>query len=49
MVFVAALDPEFRVLARNAMGEPIWASPVPLGRRLLLRGERHLFCIGPPI
>lgn len=47
VVFVAQIDGAFRLLARNAMGERIWASPAPLGRRLLLRGERTLFCVGP--
>gem|GEM_PF-2203185 len=27
------------------MGERIIASPVPVANRLLLRGEKHLFCI----
>jgi len=33
------------VLAENNMGERIIASPVPVANRLLLRGEKHLFCI----
>lgn len=33
------------LLAENDMGERIIASPVPLGGRLLLRGEKHLFCL----
>jgi predicted membrane chloride channel (bestrophin family) len=28
------------------MGERIIASPVPVAGRLLLRGEKHLFCVG---
>ncbi len=35
----------FEFLAENDMGESIIASPVPLGTSLLLRGERHLFCV----
>lgn len=46
VVFVAELRPYFRVLSRMEMGEPIRASPVPCGSRLLLRGERTLWCIG---
>jgi outer membrane protein assembly factor BamB len=45
-VFVAKIEPEFEVLSGNEMGEQIIASPVPVAGRLLLRGEKHLFCIG---
>jgi outer membrane protein assembly factor BamB len=46
VVFVAQVEPKFELLAENRMGEQIIASPVPVANRLLLRGERHLFCIG---
>lgn len=46
VVFVAALEPRFEVLSENPMGEQIIASPVPVANRLLLRGERTLFCVG---
>jgi outer membrane protein assembly factor BamB len=45
-VFVASVDPKFELLAQNEMGEQIIASPVPVNNRLLLRGEKHLFCVG---
>lgn len=48
VVFVAAIEGKFGVLAEIPMGEPIIASPVPVARRLLLRGEKHLFCVAPP-
>jgi len=32
-------------VARNRLGEGIWASPVFAGRRLYLRGFEHLYCI----
>ena len=48
VVFVARIDGGFEILARNVMNEKIWATPVPLGDRLLLRGEKTLFCIGTP-
>ena len=44
-VFVARIDGTFEVLSENKMGEPIIASPVPVADRLLIRGEKHLFCI----
>jgi outer membrane protein assembly factor BamB len=45
VVFVAQLEDKFEVLAENRMGEQVIASPVPVGNRLLIRGEHHLFCI----
>lgn len=45
-VFVASVaNDKFQVLAENNMGESVIGSPVPAGNRLLLRGEKHLFCI----
>jgi len=44
-VFVARVEGKFELLAENQMGERIVASPVALSNRLLIRGERHLFCI----
>ncbi len=34
------------VLATNKLGDPVDASPVPVGDRLYLRGEKFLWCIG---
>jgi outer membrane protein assembly factor BamB len=45
VVFVARANKPFEVLAENDMGERIIAAPVPVSNRLLLRGEKHLFCI----
>ena len=45
VIFVARVTPEFEVLAENSLGERMIASPVPVANRLLLRGERHLFCV----
>lgn len=44
-VFVANVEGTFEVLAENQMGERVIASPVPIGNRLLIRGEKHLFCV----
>jgi outer membrane protein assembly factor BamB len=46
VVFVAQVEGEFKVLAENRMEERIIASPVPVSGRLLIRGEKHLFCVG---
>ena len=48
VVFVAQVNGEFKVLSENAMGEQMIASPVPVANYLLLRGERHLWCIKAP-
>lgn len=46
MVFVARVEDKFELLSEIKMGERIIASPVPLAPgRLLIRGERNLFCI----
>lgn len=47
MVYVAKItESNFEMVAENNLGEPIIGSPIPSGDRLLLRGEKHLFCIG---
>jgi outer membrane protein assembly factor BamB len=37
--------PELKVVATNAMGEGIDATPAPCGNQLFVRGEKHLFCL----
>lgn len=44
-VFAVRVEERFELLAANPMGERIVASPVPVANRLLLRGDRHLFCV----
>lgn len=46
VVLVADISDGFQLLAENEMGERLIASPVPIGNRLLIRGEEHLYCIG---
>lgn len=36
---------EFRVVAKNSVGETVDATPAPVGDQLFIRGEKHLFCI----
>ncbi len=38
--------PKFEVMATNALSEGVDASPVLVGKRLYLRGAKHLYCIG---
>jgi outer membrane protein assembly factor BamB len=46
VVMVADIRTKFTQLAENDMQERIIASPVPIESRLLIRGEKHLFCVG---
>jgi outer membrane protein assembly factor BamB len=43
---VVRRGPKFEVLATNRLGEGIDASPVIVGKRLYLRGAKHLYCLG---
>jgi outer membrane protein assembly factor BamB len=45
-VTVLRAGPEFKVLAKNDMGESMVASPALSGGCIVLRGEKHLFCVG---
>lgn len=45
-VKVLRAGPSFELLADNAMGETIVASPAFANGRIYLRGEKHLYCIG---
>lgn len=36
---------EFEVVATNAVGETVDATPAPVDNQLFIRGEKHLFCI----
>jgi len=48
-VFVASIKGDkFEVLSENNMGESVIGSPVPVPgtNRILIRGEKHLFCLG---
>ena len=48
VVFVASLaNDKFELLSENNMGESIIGSPVPNSGKILLRGEKHLFCFAP--
>jgi len=46
VMFVASVAEKFELLAENDMGERVIATPVLLGNRLLVRGEKNLFCLG---
>jgi outer membrane protein assembly factor BamB len=43
---VIAAGPEFKVLAKNSLGEKCQASMAVSGKRLFIRTDKNLFCIG---
>jgi outer membrane protein assembly factor BamB len=47
-VYVFRAAPKFELLARNALGEMVRATPAVARGRLFIRGRNHLFCIGAP-
>ena len=44
-VYVFEAQPTFKLLAKNSVGEPVFASPAVADNRLFIRGREHLFCI----
>jgi hypothetical protein len=44
--FVIAAGPKYDLLAANELGEPSAASPAVSDGKLILKGNKHLFCIG---
>jgi outer membrane protein assembly factor BamB len=45
-VFVYRASPTFKLLAKNAVGEGVMATPAVADNRLFIRGSEHLICIG---
>jgi outer membrane protein assembly factor BamB len=45
-VYVFAAAPRFQLLAKNNLGEPVFATPAVADNRLFIRGKTHLYCIG---
>ena len=44
-VYVVKTGPQYELLAKNPIGEPILATPALAGDLLIVRGSRHLFAI----
>lgn len=36
---------QVKIVASNSVGEPVDATPAPVGNELFIRGQKHLFCI----
>lgn len=47
-VYVYRAAPTFELLAKNSVGEDVFATPAVANQRLYIRGKTHLFCIGQP-
>jgi outer membrane protein assembly factor BamB len=45
-VYVFAAVPAYKLLAKNAISEPVYASPAVADNRFYIRGLQHLYCIG---
>ena len=45
-VYVVKAGPTFELIATNAMGQPLMATPAIADGLLLVRGERDLFAVG---
>ncbi len=43
---IAANVSGYRELARNSLGEPVYASPAISGGQLFIRGAKHMYCVG---
>jgi len=44
-VYVVKAGPQFELLAKNSVSEPVLATPALTGDLLIVRGARHLFAI----
>ena len=44
-VYVVKAGPQYELLSKNSVGEPVLATPAMAGDMLLVRGARHLFAI----
>ena len=47
VVFAAKVGEQLELQSENPMGERIVATPAVANGRLLIRGDKHLFCVGP--
>jgi outer membrane protein assembly factor BamB len=45
-VYVFEAATTYKLLAKNSMGEPVFATPAVSNNRLFIRGKDNLFCIG---
>jgi outer membrane protein assembly factor BamB len=44
--FIVKAGPQHQILGVNSLGEPVYASPAIADRRIFIRTEKNLYCIG---
>jgi outer membrane protein assembly factor BamB len=44
--FIVRAGPKHEILGTNSLGEPVYASPAIADRKIFIRGERNIYCIG---
>ncbi|HMC88998.1 MAG TPA: PQQ-binding-like beta-propeller repeat protein, partial [Gemmataceae bacterium] len=47
-VFVFAAAPEFKLVGKSEIGEPVMATPAVADNRLFIRTSKQVLCIGKP-
>jgi hypothetical protein len=47
-IYVVKAGPQYELLAKNSVGEPVLATPALAGDLLIVRSARHLFAIAEP-
>jgi len=45
-IFVVKAGPQFELLGKNTIGQPLMATPALSGGLMIVRGEHHLFAVG---
>jgi len=44
--FIVRAGPKHEILGTNSLSEPVYASPAIADRKIFIRGERNIYCIG---
>jgi len=44
--FIIKAGPKHEILGTNSVGEPVYASPAIADRKIFIRGEKNIYCIG---
>jgi len=44
--FIVKAGPKHEILGTNSVGEPVYASPAIADRKIFIRGEKNIYCIG---
>ena len=47
-LYTVKTGPQYELIAKNVIGEPVLSTPAFAGDWLIIRGTKHLFAIGEP-